>query len=117
MRPVFSPGATLNSVQPAKRVGDAAAAVCALAAAVAENDDFSDTNDNTEMANLNDYDISNTWEATVRSSERITPEKTDEVRNLVLSIDRPGFEYWNGQSVGVLIPGPHEFGNKHHLRL
>ncbi len=69
------------------------------------------------MANLNDYDISNTWEATVRSSERITPDSTDEVRNMVLSIDRPGFEYTVGQSVGVLIPGPHEFGNKEHLRL
>ena len=69
------------------------------------------------MANLNDYDISNTWEATIRSSERITPENTDEVRNLVLSIDSPGFEYKDGQSVGVLIPGPHEFGNQQHLRL
>ncbi len=69
------------------------------------------------MANLNDYDISNKWEATVQHSERITPEAADEVRNLVLSIDKPGFDYEVGQSIGVLIPGPHEFGNHDHLRL
>ena len=60
---------------------------------------------------LQDFDTGDTYTAHVISSERITPENTDEVRNLVLSIDNPGFEYQDGQSVGVLIPGPHEFGN------
>ncbi len=69
------------------------------------------------MAHLNDYDISNTWEATVQHSERITPEGADEVRNILLSIDKPGFDYEVGQSVGVLIAGPHELGNYDHLRL
>ena len=69
------------------------------------------------MANLNDYDISKTWQAVVKSSHRITPDKADEVRHLVLHVSDTGFDYQVGQSVGVLIPGPHPFGNHQHLRL
>lgn len=69
------------------------------------------------MAHFNDYDVSDTWEAVVKASERITPDSTDEVRNIVLNIKDPSFDYQLGQSVGLLIPGPHEFGNANHLRL
>lgn len=69
------------------------------------------------MANLNDYDISKTWNAEVKSSQRITSEQADEVRSLLLHISDGGFSYQVGQSVGVLIPGPHPFGNTRHLRL
>jgi ferredoxin--NADP+ reductase len=55
-------------------------------------------------------------EAIVESSVRITPESSDEVRQLVLRIDEPSFRYGMGQSIGVLVPGPHAFGNPVHHR-
>lgn len=54
--------------------------------------------------------------AVIKQSERITPESTDEVRHIVLAVDDPAFRYHEGESIGVLIPGPHEFGNPYHLR-
>jgi ferredoxin--NADP+ reductase len=58
----------------------------------------------------------NTCEAILKSTARITPDNTDEVRQLVLQIDDPSFRYAAGQSIGVLVPGPHEFGNPFHHR-
>lgn len=56
--------------------------------------------------------------ATVVSSHRITPEESeDEVREIVLDVDRPDFRYEIGQSIGVVAPGAPEFGKKDHLRL
>ncbi len=66
---------------------------------------------------LTEYDISNPYLATVVESERITDEATDEVRHIVLSISDATFHFVEGQSVGVLVPGPHEFGNPFHMRL
>jgi len=54
--------------------------------------------------------------AVVRESKRITPDTTEEVRHIVLQIDDPGFRFVEGQSIGVLVPGPHPFGNKFHHR-
>lgn len=68
--------------------------------------------------NLSEYDVSNPYTATLASSERITPADWEaEVRHLVLQLPVPDFSYREGQSIGVLVPGPHEFGNPHHLRL
>jgi ferredoxin--NADP+ reductase len=68
--------------------------------------------------NLSEYDVSNQYTAMVLSSERITPPDSEaEVRHLVLQMPNRRFEYREGQSVGVLVPGPHEFGNRQHLRL
>jgi len=67
--------------------------------------------------NLTEYDISHPYTAKVVRSSRITPEKTDEVRHIVLSIDSATFNYLEGQSIGVLVPGPHSFGNEQHFRL
>lgn len=55
-------------------------------------------------------------EAVVRVSDRITPSSTDEVRRITLYIDDPAFRFSEGQSIGVVVPGPHPFGNKYHLR-
>jgi ferredoxin--NADP+ reductase len=66
---------------------------------------------------LSDYDVNHPYTATLVSTERITPLGWEaEVRHLVLRLDVP-FDYVEGQSIGVLAPGPHEFGNTHHLRL
>lgn len=54
--------------------------------------------------------------AEVVESRRITPESTDEVRQIVLRVNEPSFRYREGQSIGVVVPGPHAFGNKYHMR-
>lgn len=67
---------------------------------------------------LTDYDIKNPYLTTLVSSERITPIDWEaEVRHLVFRFVDRSFYYGEGQSIGVLAPGPHEFGNTHHLRL
>lgn len=65
---------------------------------------------------LSDYDTSNRHHATLVSSERITAESIDEVRELVFDVDGP-LEVEVGQSVGVLVPGDVDFGPKEHFRL
>lgn len=55
-------------------------------------------------------------EATVVSSVRITAEDRDEVRRIRLSVDDPAFRFSVGQTIGVVVPGPHPFGNAFHTR-
>lgn len=70
------------------------------------------------MAQLAEYDRKTTFHATVKKTERMTPESyPDEVRHLVLVPDREDIRFEVGQSIGVVVPGPHEFGNKEHFRL
>jgi len=70
------------------------------------------------VTRLDDYDTRERFEATLVSSERITAESSDEeVRELVLDVDRADFSYEIGQSIGVLAPGNPEFGQQHHFRL
>jgi ferredoxin--NADP+ reductase len=70
------------------------------------------------MTRIEDYDISNAFPAIVRESHRLTSEQSaDEVRHLSLEVKEGEREFHAGQCVGVLIEGPHEFGNKYHLRL
>lgn len=66
---------------------------------------------------LIEYDTSHPYRAKVVSTERITDQKTDEVRHIVLNIADATFSHVEGQSVGVLVPGPHPFGNRDHMRL
>ncbi len=67
---------------------------------------------------LEEYDTSSRYRATLVSSERITPEESEEeVRELVLDVERPDFPYRVGQSIGVLAPGSPDFGTEHHFRL
>jgi len=73
---------------------------------------------NSAVTHLDDYDTEHRFEATLVSSERITPEASGvEVRELTLEIQQPDFDLQLGQSVGVLSPGSKEFGQKHHFRL
>ncbi len=51
-----------------------------------------------------------TVEAVVSESTRVTPESTDEVRQITLQIEDPAFRYKEGQNVGIVIPGPHPYG-------
>lgn len=63
-----------------------------------------------------DKELGPACEAVVRGSERITPTSTDEVRRITFYVDEPSFRFSEGQSIGVVVPGPHPFGNKYHLR-
>lgn len=67
---------------------------------------------------VHDYDTSETYDATVVSTERLTAESSsEEVRELVLDIDREDFPFSVGQSLAVVAPGDPAFGAPHHLRL
>lgn len=69
--------------------------------------------------NLREFDVSKQYSVSLVSSERITePEAPAEVRHLVFEMPpRQKFEFLEGQSLAVLMPGPHEFGNRIHMRL
>lgn len=67
---------------------------------------------------LDDYPTEPRYSATILQSERLTDEAADvEVRELVLEVDRHAFDFEIGQSVGVLVEGPREFGGSLHHRL
>ena len=66
------------------------------------------------VRHLSDYETGTRYRATVVSSGRITPRLApDEVREIVLEVDREDFPYQLGQSIGVLIPGDPAFGHDH----
>ncbi len=70
------------------------------------------------VMHLEDYDTGTACQATVLSNERITPPESDEeVRELLLEVDRDDFPYGVGQSVGLLAPGDPQFGKPYHFRL
>jgi ferredoxin--NADP+ reductase len=67
---------------------------------------------------LQDFPTDPSYTATVLSSEAITEEGSDvEVRELVMEVDQHDFNFEIGQSVGVLVEGPREFGGSMHHRL
>jgi len=67
---------------------------------------------------LSEYDSEERYAATVIASERITPEAShEEVRELVLDVEREDFPFQVGQSIAVFAPGAPEFGPHDHLRL
>ena len=63
-----------------------------------------------------DFELGPTCQAVVKANDRLTPPDSDEVRHLVLHVDDPAFRFLEGQSIGVVVPGPHPFGNPYHLR-
>ena len=63
-----------------------------------------------------DFELGPTCKAVVTANERLTPPAADEVRHLVLHVSDPAFRFLEGQSIGVVVPGPHDFGNRYHLR-
>ena len=69
------------------------------------------------MAHIADYNTDKKFTATVKKSRRLTPEDTDEVREILLEIKNPEFRCEVDQSVGVLVNINGDFGNKYHHRL
>ena len=68
------------------------------------------------MVQLTEYE-KNPYEAIVEDSHRLTPEDTVEVRSILLTVPHPSFSYSEGQNIGVIVPGPHEYGRDTHFRL
>ena len=67
---------------------------------------------------LADYSSDQRLTATVNQSVRITPQESDaEIRNITLDVEGGGLATTIGQSIGVVVPGPHEFGHSEHFRL
>ncbi len=69
------------------------------------------------MKSLSDYSTENQFKAQIKKSTRLTPYDTVEVRDLILEVNNGDVEFEAGQSVGVLVPGPHAYGNEVHFRL
>jgi len=61
-------------------------------------------------------DIGPTTEAIIKENKRITPAAAEEVRHLSVQVLDPAFQFVEGQSIGVVVPGPHPFGNPYHVR-
>ncbi|MFT7035517.1 MAG: ferredoxin--NADP+ reductase [Cyclobacteriaceae bacterium] len=69
------------------------------------------------MAHLSDYNTENRYQAAVKNTVRLTPENTEEIREIKLEVNNPEFECQVDQSFGVLVDTDGEFGSTQHLRL
>ncbi|MGB0524058.1 MAG: ferredoxin-NADP reductase [Flammeovirgaceae bacterium] len=69
------------------------------------------------MAHLTDFKTDNQYQAKVKASKRLTPQESDEVREILLEVDDPAFRCEVNQSFGVLVKVNSEFGNDYHHRL
>ena len=69
------------------------------------------------MTRLNEYGRSHSYSAVVRENQRLTPENVPEVRNIRLHVAHPDFCYVEGQHIGVIVPGPLDFGSETYFRL
>jgi ferredoxin--NADP+ reductase len=45
-----------------------------------------------------------------------SPDATEEIRELTLQVNDPEFSFEPGQSIAVVVPGPHELGHAEHVR-
>lgn len=69
------------------------------------------------MSHLSDYSIEQQHKATVISTHRLTPSDAEEVREILLEVNQPGFKVEVDQSFGVLVATASAFGNTIHHRL
>ena len=69
------------------------------------------------MAHLADFKTDQKYKAAVTRTERLTPADTDEVREIAIQVNQPGFECQVDQSFGVLVQATGAFGNTFHHRL
>lgn len=69
------------------------------------------------MAKLADLNTTQSFEATVLKTERLTPADTEEVREIQLEVQHPDFRCEVDQSFGVLINLKDDFGPRQHHRL
>lgn len=70
-----------------------------------------------EMAHLSDYDTKKQYFAVIKSTRRLSPDDSEEVREIIFEVKKPGFTCEIDQSFGVLVRKSDEFGNTLHHRL
>lgn len=69
------------------------------------------------MAHLSEYDTKRQFFAIVKKTRRLSPDDSDEVRELIIEVKDPSFNCEIDQSFGVLINHSDSFGNTLHHRL
>jgi ferredoxin--NADP+ reductase len=69
------------------------------------------------MAHITELISGTKYQAKVLKSKRLTPENTDEIREILIEIQQPEFDIRTDQSFGVLINSAGAFGNQVHHRL
>lgn len=67
---------------------------------------------------IEDLELGRGWSAQLLENNALTPpEAREEVRELLLESGQPDSELRAGQSVAVLVAGPHDLGQRNHVRL
>lgn len=69
------------------------------------------------MSRLEDYNTEKSYPSLVLSSERLTPNDKEEIREIILEVQDPKFECRPDQCFGVLVKINGGFGNTTHHRL
>lgn len=69
------------------------------------------------MTYLSDLNTKLQYKAKVRKTKRLTPANTEEIREIMIEVDDPGFQCKVDQSFGVLVKHDSDFGNEYHHRL
>lgn len=69
------------------------------------------------MAHLLDFDTEKRYKAVVKDTSRLTPQNTEEIREIILEVKDPKFDCEVDQSFGVLVNATGDFGNTFHHRL
>lgn len=69
------------------------------------------------MAHIADYKTDKQYQAIIKKSQRLTPENTEEIREISLEVKQPEFVCKIDQSFGVLVNQKGDFGNAYHHRL
>ena len=68
------------------------------------------------MAHLADYKTEKNYKARVKSTKRLTPDDTEEIREITLEVNDSGFQCEVDQSFGVIVRHNGPFGNSEHYR-
>ncbi|HKK77195.1 MAG TPA: hypothetical protein VJ953_19095 [Saprospiraceae bacterium] len=69
------------------------------------------------MARLTDFNVNQQFKAVVQATKRLTPQDSEEIREIILEVQEPSFDCKVNQSFGVLIKQQGAFGNPYHHRL
>lgn len=69
------------------------------------------------MANISDFKTEDTYKAVVRETKRMTPESTEEIREIQIEVLNSHFQCKIDQSFGVVVPTTGTFGKYEHHRL
>jgi ferredoxin--NADP+ reductase len=69
------------------------------------------------MAHMTDFDTDQKFKARIHSNQRLTPADKEDIREIILEVEDPGFDVEVDEGFGVLVEAETEFGNTLHHRL